>query len=354
MTSTRPRAPREPERRRGAGARRRVVGPAGPEPGLRRGAGEGHHHRRRPSRRTSTCARPCRSTRRTDDSLLTFLVTARQDTAWGGFSRPRQRHLALAADGAATPTRTTRRRRFRTPRILLPANRGQWLRGPATLQNLPTIRLDLPSRALTEHLSWSFSADFTRLAPFQGHSGDEGVDGLYKINTYPDSPPLVLADLDSAEPCTEPRPGHPASTWTTSPRATALAGRRARGAAAARSGPAAHRELRGGRLAAHPPERVDPPGPLPRRGHPTTDQRGYAVGDVLVSSEISRTFDNGLRHAIQPSLAVPRDPRPVGRGPRLISRPVPISRSRIASTTRSTARSSRRRSARAWPGSARR
>ncbi|HET9156463.1 MAG TPA: hypothetical protein VFN91_07325, partial [Myxococcaceae bacterium] len=34
----------------------------------------------------------------------------------------------------------------------------------------------------------------------------------------------------------------------------------------------------------------------------TTDQRGYAVGDILVSSEISRTFANGLRHAIQPSL----------------------------------------------------
>ncbi len=33
-----------------------------------------------------------------------------------------------------------------------------------------------------------------------------------------------------------------------------------------------------------------------------TDQRGYAVADVLVSSEVSRTFDNGLRHAIQPSL----------------------------------------------------
>src|SRR5262249_43725884 len=33
-----------------------------------------------------------------------------------------------------------------------------------------------------------------------------------------------------------------------------------------------------------------------------TDQRGYAVGDILVSSEISRTFANGLRHAIQPSL----------------------------------------------------
>ena len=32
------------------------------------------------------------------------------------------------------------------------------------------------------------------------------------------------------------------------------------------------------------------------------DQRGYAVGDLLVSSEVSRTFSNGLRHAIQPSV----------------------------------------------------
>ncbi len=45
----RPWAAREPERRRGAGARRCVVGPAGPEPGLRRGPGEGHNHRCHPA-----------------------------------------------------------------------------------------------------------------------------------------------------------------------------------------------------------------------------------------------------------------------------------------------------------------
>ncbi len=160
------------------------------------------------------------------DSLLTFLVTARQDTAWGGFSTARERSSGrIALSGLDPHQDNSPPSNLSSPNAVFdPAypyggwNRGQWLRGPATLQNLPTIRLDLPSRALTEHLSWSFSADFTRLAPFQGHSGDEGVDGLYKINTYPDSPPLVLAGQDGAgTPCT-PDPltwATPASTWTT-------------------------------------------------------------------------------------------------------------------------------------------
>ena len=79
----------------------------------------------------------------------------------------------------------------------------------------------------------------------------------------------------------------------------------------------------------------------------TTDQRGYAVGDILVSSEISRTFANGLRHAIQPSLQYREIPGQWGSVPGNHP-PVPTSRWRTASTTRSTGRCSRRRSARAW------
>ncbi|MGZ6135285.1 MAG: LPS assembly protein LptD, partial [Myxococcaceae bacterium] len=236
-------------------------------------------------------------TRRTPDSLLTFLVTARQDTAWGGFSILENNTWPFPLDGLdphqdnSIPS---------LPNNAYPyggQNRGQWLRGPATLQNLPTIRLDLPSRALTDHLSWSFSADFTRLAPFQGHSGDEGVDGLYKINTYPSSPPLVLTTAPATySPC----PGCYVDDLTQGNRTWEAGEREAR--------------LRldlvprlTGNFAVGDWLRIRPSLWIRQdlylgEVNTQTDQRGYAVADVLVSSEVSRTFDNGLRHAIQPSL----------------------------------------------------
>src|SRR5262249_48428232 len=115
---------------------------------------------------------------RTPDSIASLEVTARQDLAWGGFS---------AFDNDTWPYATTGLDPHQDNSPVGSATRGQWLRGPATLQKLPAIHLDLPSRPLGEHLSWSLSADFTRLAPFNGHSGDEGVDGIYQLN----SPPLV-------------------------------------------------------------------------------------------------------------------------------------------------------------------
>src|SRR5215468_2065260 len=122
--------------------------------------------------------------RRTPDSVLSIEATARQDIAWGGFSLfdtdtyPRSLYSAPPVnpldphqDNSSGPTR------------------GQWLRAPATLQQLPTVHLDLPSRPLGEHVSWRLSADFTRLAPFNGHSGDEGIDGLYQL---PAPSPLLV------------------------------------------------------------------------------------------------------------------------------------------------------------------
>ena len=249
-------------------------------------------------------------TRRTADSLLSFLVTARQDTAWGGFSilennvwpyPPDPRQPLDPHQDNSPPSNG-----FDPSYPYGGWNRGQWLRGPATLQNLPTIRLDLPSRPLGEHLFWSFSADFTRLAPFQGHSGDEGVDGLYKINTYPDSPPLVLAGQDASGNLCTPNPPTLGNTCQYVDNLTQ----------GDRKWQAGEREARlrldlvprlSGDFAVGDWLRIRPSLWLRQdvyvgevNGH--ADQRGYAVADVLLSSEMSRTFDNGLRHTLQPSL----------------------------------------------------
>jgi len=235
--------------------------------------------------------------RRTSDSVLSFVATARQDIAWGGFS---------AFDGDRWPTAlsTAVQAPAGVP-ALDPhqdqsgnlATRGQWLRGPATLQQLPTVHLDLPSRPLGEHLSWSLAADFTRLAPFNGHTGDEGIDGLYKINGGPASPPLVSTQV----------PGCVAGGWcpyqddlTQGDRVWQQGEREARlrlDLVPRLSGSFAL----GDWLHIRPSVWIRQDlylGEVTR----DTDQRGYAVGDILVSSEVSRTFGNGLRHAIQPSL----------------------------------------------------
>jgi LPS-assembly protein len=218
---------------------------------------------------------------RTDDSILSMEVTARQDLAWGGFS---------AFDNDKWPYPTTGLDPHQDNGNT--ASRGQWLRGPATLQKLPAIHLDLPSRPLGDHLSWTVSADFTRLAPFNGHSGDEGVDGIYQLN----SPSLV-------DP-TQPNAVCPGNTMTD------LLSQ------GDRTWQCGEREARlrldvvpklsgtwgiGDWLRIRPSVWIRQDVYYGEVTH-TTDQRGYAVGDILVSSEISRTFGNGLRHAIQPSL----------------------------------------------------
>ncbi|HUM12853.1 MAG TPA: LPS assembly protein LptD [Myxococcaceae bacterium] len=224
--------------------------------------------------------------RRTPDSILSLEVTARQDIAWGGFSvfdNDRWPYPFDPRDGLDEHQDHSNR-----------PSRGQWLRGPATLQRLPTVHLDLPSRPLGEHFSWAVSADVTRLAPFNGHSGDEGVDGIYQLG----NPSLV----DPGSP--QRNDVCPASQTTDllsqGDRVWQCGEREAR--------------LRldlvpklSGSFGIGDWLRILPSvwirqdlylGEVTR----TTAQRGYVVGDLLVSSEVSRTFASGLRHAIQPSL----------------------------------------------------
>jgi len=234
--------------------------------------------------------------RRTPDSLLSLEVTARQDLAWGGFSVfdndswPAQLY---GTDALGNPLPRLDPHQDNSANL---PSRGQWLRGPATLQQLPTVRFDLPTRPLGEHLDWGLSVDFTRLAPFNGHTGDEGIDGLYKLNV-PGSPPLVTSqtcmpvpvgwcpyqdDLTQGDRVWQPGEREARLRLDLVPRISGSWGvgdwLRIRPSIWSRQ------DLYYGEVT-----------------H-TTDQRGYAVGDILVSSEISRTFGNGLRHAIQPSL----------------------------------------------------
>ena len=234
--------------------------------------------------------------RRAPDSVLSFEVTARQDIAWGGFS---------AFDNDQTPGALRTSVPSPPPGITLDPHqdesanlptRGQWLRGPATLQQLPAVRLDLPTRPLGEHLAWGLSVDLTRLAPFNGHTGDEGIDGLYKINGT-GSPPLVATQV----------PGCVPGFWC--PYQDDLT-------QGDRVWQAGEREARlrldlvprlSGSFGIGDWLRIRPSVWIRQDfylGEVTgnTAQRGYVVGDLLVSSEISRTFGNGLRHAIQPSL----------------------------------------------------
>ncbi|HZW88338.1 MAG TPA: LPS assembly protein LptD, partial [Myxococcaceae bacterium] len=221
--------------------------------------------------------------RRTPDSILSFTATARQDTAWGGFS---------IFDNDRWPYPTTGLDPHQDNSAS--ANRGQWLRGPATLQQLPSIDLSLPSRPLGEHFSWRLGASFTRLAPFNGHSGDEGVDGIYQLG----SPPLV-----------DPTGSAPNAVCPNNSTSDLLS-------QGDRRWQCGEREARlrldlvpqiagsfgiGNWLRIRPSVWIRQDlyfGEVTRN----TAQRGYAVGDILVSSEVSRTFANGLRHAIQPSL----------------------------------------------------
>jgi LPS-assembly protein len=226
-------------------------------------------------------------TRRTDDTFFDIEATAAQDTNWGGFSLFEGNTWPYSLTGLNphqdnSPAQSTPAGDTRYPYAGL--NRGQWLRGPGTLQKLPSVHLSLPERLFSEHWSWSLSADATRLAPFNGHSGDEGTDGLYQLNT----PPLV----DPTNPQND--------LFSQGNRVFDQGEREARSRLDLVPRIAGSFGI-GDWLRIRPSAWVRQDFYV---GEVTgnTHQRGYVVGDLLVSSEVSRTFANGLRHAIQPSL----------------------------------------------------
>jgi LPS-assembly protein len=246
--------------------------------------------------------------RRTDDSLFTIEATAQQDTFWGGFSvldGDRWPYPLTGLDPHQDNTPLDGSNRYPYSSLVQGANRGQWLRGPATLQKLPDVRLALPWRPLGEHFSWSFAAGFTRLAPFNGHSGDEGIDGLYQQPNPPAVVPIVATrcgDPGAPPPCQLPQYQFPqfVDTLTQGDRVRQPGEREARMRLDLVPRLSASFAL-GDWLRIRPTIWIRQDAYLGEVTH-DLDQRGYAVGDLLVSSEVSRTFSNGLRHAIQPSV----------------------------------------------------
>jgi LPS-assembly protein len=237
--------------------------------------------------------------RRTPDSILNIEATARQDTAWGGFSVFDNDRWPYPLTGLDPHQDNSPGPDGRYP--YAGYNRGQWLRGPATLQQLPSVNLDLPARPLGKYLDWSLTADFTRLAPFNGHSGDEGVDGIYQLSNPPQLGGVLLVDPSNTTERNAVCPSNTATDLLTQGDRIWQCGER-------------EARLRvdlvprlSGSFGVGDWLRIRPSVWVRQDlylGEVTgnTAQRGYAVGDILVSSEISRTFSNGLRHAIQPSV----------------------------------------------------
>jgi LPS-assembly protein len=169
----------------------------------------------------------------------------------------------------------------------------QALRGPATLQQLPDIAVALPERPLWGPLFGSLDVDYTRLSPLTQLFGDEGRDGLF----------LPVAPGPNAFP----------RGYTTPPAVLdALQGDGIYQAAYERE--ARDRLDVVPRLVMTLPVgdflRIRPQAWVRQdvyAGEMTGDvhQRGYAVVDLLVFSELSRTYGEGpgaLRNAIQPSV----------------------------------------------------
>lgn len=204
---------------------------------------------------------------RGEDSWVGLLVSYRQDTQFG-----------YPLFGTATVPATS------TDPALPP---GMALRGPATFQQLPEISAAFPEGKLWGPLWGSLDLSFTRLSPVTKLFGDEGQYGLF-LPVYP-SVPTVNGGVDN--------PGQGNDIYQ----------------------PAHERQARD-RLDVAPRLVMTLPVGDVLRIRPSAwlrqnfyyqeisgafAQWGYAVVDLLVSSELSRTFGEGsgaLRHAIQPSV----------------------------------------------------
>ena len=241
--------------------------------------------------------------RRTDDSLFTIEVTAQQDTNWGGFSVLDNDKWPYPLTGLDPHQDNSPFQDTNYP--YAGQNRGQWLRGPATLQKLPDVRLSLPWRPLGEQLQLDA---WPQRSPGWLPSMDTPATRGSMAST---SCPIPPASRPSSPPAAATRARRrpvscrstsSPSTSTRSPRATASGS-----PASARPGMRLDLVPRlsatfalGDWLRIRPTIWIRQDAYLGEVTH-NLDQRGYAVGDLLLSSEISRTFSNGLRHAIQPS-----------------------------------------------------
>ncbi|HXX31692.1 MAG TPA: LPS assembly protein LptD [Myxococcaceae bacterium] len=202
---------------------------------------------------------------RGEESWVGLLLSFRQDTQFGYSLFGTDRVPSTSTDPALPP--------------------GMALRGPATLQQLPEVSVVFPERKLWGPLWGSLDLTFTRLSPVDKLFGDEGQDGLFLPVAPANPPPVGVVDPtqgnDVYEPATERQARDRLDILPrlvmTLPVGEVL---RLRPSAWLRQ------DLYVGEITG------------------AFAQRGYAVVDLLVTSELSRTFGEGpaaVRHAIQPS-----------------------------------------------------
>jgi LPS-assembly protein len=163
---------------------------------------------------------------------------------------------------------------------------GMPLRGPATFQQLPEIAAAFPERPLWGPLFGSLDMSYSRLSPLTQLFGDEGRDGLFlPVAPAVPTPPGVVDPLQgdgiyqaAYERQARDRLDVVPRLVMTLPVGDVL---RIRPSAWVRQ------DVYVGEITG------------------AVNERGYAVVDLLVSSELSRTFGEGqgaLRNAIQPSV----------------------------------------------------
>jgi LPS-assembly protein len=165
---------------------------------------------------------------------------------------------------------------------------GQTLRGPATFQQLPDIAVAFPERPLWGPLFGGVDMSYTRLSPLTQLFGDEGRDGLFlpvapAVATPPGVVDLLQGDgiyQSAYEREARDRLDVVPRLVMTVPVGDVL---RIRPSAWLRQ------DVYVGEISG------------------AVNERGYAVVDLLISSELSRTYGQGpgsLRNAIQPSVEV--------------------------------------------------
>ena len=165
---------------------------------------------------------------------------------------------------------------------------GAALRGPATFQQLPEITVAFPERPLWGPLFGSLDMDYTRLSPLTKLFGDEGRDGLFlPVAPAVPTPPGVVDPLQGDNIYQAAYEREARDRLDVVPRLTMTlpVGEVLR----IRPSVWMRQDVYVGEISG------------------AVNQRGYAVVDLLISSELSRTFGEGqgaLRNAIQPSVEV--------------------------------------------------
>ena len=161
--------------------------------------------------------------------------------------------------------------------------------GPNVLQRLPALSYALLDRPVWGPLSFSFAAEYSRVAPFLGRTGDEGTDGSFD----PAAPDLDGSQGDRAFQSGE---REARDRLDLRPRLSALI----------RAGDVA-------RISPYLAYRQDVYfGEITRQ----LTQRGYPMAGVAVDTQLSRTFASGtLRHTITPSVELRSVPVVTGAPP---------------------------------------